>query len=497
VTPEKPLQTSPSNERKWVLLLCCLAAIHVFVFCAAFPFFNNVDECAHFDLVLKYSHGEIPRHLGAVGKDALGYIAIYDTPEYFWPSNKFYPAEQFRPPWTLSKEEMSAALLTREQRRANTANHEFSQAPLYYVVAGLWFDLTRWTGLELYCVRFLNIVFIVALVWLGHAAARMIFPENHFMRIGVPAMLAFLPQSAFYSINNDVLSPLSFGAAFICLVQLCRADIPGVKLGITTGLTFAATYLTKISNLPLLFVAAAIILIKAWLLIRSGKWHSSSRAFAALALVAGLPIACWLVWCKLIYGDFTGSAAKIHILGWTPKPFADWLHHPIFTPHGLWFFASENLASFWRGELAWHHRRLALPAADTVYVIASVCFPSLAVFAASRLKMATTAQRQALLLGFGCCLAALAFLGFLSIIYDFHNCIYPSREYPYFISGRLMLGALVPFMLLFMFGLDCALKHFSTVAKFIVLAAILLFMLVTEIIADWPVYTSPYNWFHM
>ena len=50
-----------SRERKIVLLLCALAAIHVFVFSAAFPLFNNVDEAAHFDLVLKYSRGDLPQ----------------------------------------------------------------------------------------------------------------------------------------------------------------------------------------------------------------------------------------------------------------------------------------------------------------------------------------------------------------------------------------------------------------------------------------------------
>jgi hypothetical protein len=54
---------SELNERKWVLLLCVFAAIHVFIFSATFPFFNDVDEQAHFDLVVKYSHGHVPRTL--------------------------------------------------------------------------------------------------------------------------------------------------------------------------------------------------------------------------------------------------------------------------------------------------------------------------------------------------------------------------------------------------------------------------------------------------
>jgi hypothetical protein len=101
------------------------------------------------------------------------------------------------------------------------------------------------------------------------------------------------------------------------------------------------------------------------------------------------------------------------------------------------------------------------------------------------------------LLGFGCCLATLAFLGFLSIIYDFHDCPYPSRGHPYFTSGRLMLGALIPFLLLFIFGLDCTMKRLGVTAKFSILTAIILFMLASEVAADWPVFSCPYNWFHL
>jgi len=42
------------HERSIVLALCVAAACRVFLFSAAFPYFNNVDEPAHFDLVMKY-----------------------------------------------------------------------------------------------------------------------------------------------------------------------------------------------------------------------------------------------------------------------------------------------------------------------------------------------------------------------------------------------------------------------------------------------------------
>ena len=104
---------SELNERKMVLLLCLFAAIHVFIFSAAFPFFNNVDEKSHFDLVVKYSHGEIPRSLAAPCPEALQFIAVYGTPEYVWSPEKL-PDKQFPPPpWTLPMEKIAQNLVRR------------------------------------------------------------------------------------------------------------------------------------------------------------------------------------------------------------------------------------------------------------------------------------------------------------------------------------------------------------------------------------------------
>ena len=36
-----------------------------------------------------------------------------------------------------------------------------------------------------------------------------------FIRLAVPALIACLPQTTFYAINNDILTPLTFGAAFV------------------------------------------------------------------------------------------------------------------------------------------------------------------------------------------------------------------------------------------------------------------------------------------
>jgi hypothetical protein len=162
------------------------------------------------------------------------------------------------------------------------------------------------------------------------------------MRLGVPAVLAFIPQTAFYSIQNDVLSPLCFGAAFLCLIKLLRAENPAVRLGIFTGLALAATFLVKMSNLSLLAVSAAAVLFKTVQLAKAGKLRAAFPSLLALTLCAGLPMAAWSAWCKHTFGDFNASEQKILFLGWTHKPFAEWWHHPIFTLQGYRLFCPTS-----------------------------------------------------------------------------------------------------------------------------------------------------------
>jgi len=500
--PDSATTFPESQERKVVLLLCCLAAVHVFIFSAAFPPINNTDEQAHLDLSVKYSQGHLPRSLEPIAPESMQYIAVYGSVEYLWPPKDF-PGGQFPPPpWTLPMDQVAGGLLAREAAWQGL-NHESSQPPLYYALAGGWWRLGKACGLDggtlFYWLRFSNILLVAVLVWLGYAAARMVFPGPGFPRIAVAALLAFMPQSAFYSIENDVLSPLAFGAVFLCVVLWLRAEVPDVRLGILTGLAFAATFLTKMTNLPLLFVAGIMVLLKIRRLAGTGKLRAALPALAALLACTAPPVVAWMTWCKSHFGDLTGSAAKVAVLGWTVKPFGAWWHHPIFTPQGFWTFLSNLLATFWQGEFLWHFEPLASTTVNLVYVIASLGLVALAAVALVSPKASATAT-QRLALGFGLVsfVAAVAFLGFLSIIYDFHDCFRPSRELPYFTSGRMILGALIPFLLVFVYGLDRGLSFSrSRRLSWLVLAGVILFMLSSEAAIDWPVFFSRYNWYHM
>jgi len=381
-------------------------------------------------------------------------------------------------------------------------NLESSQPPLYYALAGLWRNLGKAIGLRggdlLYWIRFLNVPMIAALVWLGYVAARMVFPENGFARIGVPTLLAFLPQSSFYSIQNDALSALCFGAVFILLLRLLREE-PTVRLGLATGLALAATYLTKLSNLPLLAISAVLVILKLRLLSKAGKVREGFPAMALLILSAGIPISLWRAWSKFNFGDAMGSETKIALLGWTHKAFADWWSHPIFTPKGFFVFFSHLVASFWRGEFLWHSQTLSSSTVDTIYFVLSIIFVGVAMVALSRrASLPIAPQQQALWLSLATCFSMVAFLGFLSIIYDFHKCFYPSREHPYFTSGRLMMGVLIPFSLLFVYGINRGFGRMRNGwVRPLFLAALVLFMLISEVAVNWPVFSSRYNWFAM
>jgi hypothetical protein len=62
----EPVKNDPSDpsvlgSRNMVLVLTLLAAAHVIVFSAALPFFNNMDEAWHLDLVSRYAQGDVPR----------------------------------------------------------------------------------------------------------------------------------------------------------------------------------------------------------------------------------------------------------------------------------------------------------------------------------------------------------------------------------------------------------------------------------------------------
>jgi hypothetical protein len=491
------------QERKLILLFSAIAAVRVFTFSAVFPFFNNVDEQAHVDLVMKYARGDVPRDLGHFSAEAAYYLALYGTPEYFTAPQQFATGEFPQPNWMLPVDNRHNVVEVTKTWWESHENHESGEPPLYYVIAGAWLNLGRASGIKggwlLYWIRFLNVFVAAALVWVGFTAAKLVFPDRQFAQLGVPLLLAVWPQSVFYSVQSDVLSPLYFGVAFAGLVKLLQAELPSLPLAIWTGLALAATCLVKTSNLPLLAVGSMVVGLKVRQLAPTRRLRANIGSLSALVLSTTLPIALWFAWSYHTFGDLTATGSKIEFLGWTRKPVGNWWPHPIFSLHGLNEFWPELIASFWRGEFIWHGQRLSSALADRFYWISSALAIGLATLSLLPcLAKVTYLQRQSLWLALLSFAALVVFVALLSIAFDFGGCVYPSREHPYFTSGRLLGAAAIPFFLLYARALDWTMSRMTrNWLRQFVIGGIVFVLLISQALLNWPAFSSHYNFFHM
>jgi hypothetical protein len=92
--------------------------------------------------------------------------------------------------------------------------------------------------------------------------------------------------------------------------------------------------------------------------------------------------------------------------------------------------------------------------------------------------------------------ASVLFLAALSIPFDFHQCFYPSRAYPYFVSGRIISGTILPFTLIYLIGLEYLWRPIRIyVHPIFLVLAICIFVLCVEISIRSVVFHSQFNFF--
>jgi 4-amino-4-deoxy-L-arabinose transferase-like glycosyltransferase len=501
--PLKPETASTTRVKEWRLIgIFCLAAMaRIFLFNAAFPFFNNVDEQFHFDTIIKYAHGYVPRPAtNYFDHESARLIATYSTPEYFHAAGEF-PGGRLPPPvWQSSPAQSGPYIASGTEYWLARRSNESYSPPLYYWLGGLWYNLGKFSGMSglrlLYWLRFSNLLFYGLLIVFGYLLCRSMFPENRSVYLGVPLVLVFFPQDLYYTLNSDVPSALFFALSLFGLNELLRKKRPMVLYPLV-GAAVGATFLIKLTDI---FIAVPLALYT-WLLFvrasRRGRPGGEAARLALLWIVAAIPSALWVGWNLHAFGEATATGEKVAMLGWTKKPLDMILLHPIFTPDGFSFFTSELLRTFWRGELVWGLKRLSWGVADGFYVFSSIALLLFAVvigFMERKNKDALFTRVVCL----SCYLTGAAVLVYLSIRFDFGNCWYPSRENPYFTSGRLLSGATVPFLCLYVESLAFLLAKISRrLNPLYVLGVTGTLIILIEIVIKAPVFLSPYNFFHM
>jgi hypothetical protein len=491
------------GEQIFVIALCILAAARVFVYSAAFPFFNNVDEQMHFDLVTKYSVGDVPKEeLSNYSRRAAELIVLYGTPEYFHGPANFPNGRIPSPVWKIPKVHTTPEFERTVSQWQQRGNHESASFPAYYAIAGLWSAAGRSVGLTggyfLYWIRFLNVPLFAALVYLSYLIGRTLARDNPLQRLALPMLTAFFPQDVFYSINSDVLSPLLFAISLFMLLQLYFKN-RSLLYHALAGSAVAGCFLVKVSNLAVLVLLGLIVMLKVKHLREEGRLTEHLPRLLVLILTTFVPISLWLARNFLLFGNLTGSAHKAEVLGWTVKSLGQIGDHPIFSIRGSLYFLKELTATFWRGEFVWHLEHIKLPWMDIFYAASSAIFIGTCSIALV-LKRTGTSKEYRFLLTMSLLTVATSvlLLAALSVAFDFGNCWYPSKESPYFTSGRLILCSLLPFLLLYVDGFG---RLFSRWKKPAVPVVVLLLILTVITVSEWAisrhVFLSPYNWFHL
>ena len=487
-----------SYEPQLIIVICLLAALRVFLYSAAFPFFSNIDEQAHFDLVMKYSKGYIPKSIENMSIESAYYIPRYESPEYFnAPENQ--PNGIFQsPPWTKPESAMQRYYSEGTVYWSNNyLNHELSQAPLYYVIAGSWTNLGKLLGIGggymLYWIRFLNILFMVALVVIARKTAIELFPEDPFFRIGIPLLVAFIPQDSYYCIQNDVLSPVAFGVTFLLLIKYINTEFKSNILAFGAGLSLSLTMLVKVSNLPLFPICITSSLL---LFIRTQRINRTHYITLMLFISSALiPVTIWFLRNYFVFGDLTGSEEKIKILGWTHRNISEWFQHPIFTFTGITEFTTGIISTFWRGEMIWWTKPIADSISDMFFILSTLIFIIAGIFINKNNNKLFSQSNKIAIASF---ISVILFMILLSISFDFGNCENPSRMHPYFVSGRLISGVLIPFGILYLQGMNTILfKIRDQKIKLYILASAVVIITALEYINHIPVFESKFNFFNL
>jgi hypothetical protein len=116
-----------------------------------------------------------------------------------------------------------------------------------------------------------------------------------------------------------------------------------------------------------------------------------------------------------------------------------------------------------------------------------------------RRPLAVADRKERALIWLLCGIAApVGLLAMTSIAFDFGNCAAPSRDFPFFVAGRLASGALIPFLLLYLHGLDRIFPRAQrSRPQLLILAGLVLLLIISEIKLTRPVFSSEYNWFHL
>jgi hypothetical protein len=498
-TPGDFARSRVRGDTLFVCLLCAFAAIRVFFGAAALPFFADTDENSHFDLVHKLARGQWPGGRLALldpettrDLETIGLAVYYGSPEFVIPREN-YEDKKYPPPvgdWPKG-DRKTGYVEGMTEYYLKHPNHEVHEPPVYYALAAVWYRAGRLFGISpaagVYWIRFLNAPLYAALVALSYRFGRAYF--GHETGLAVAALTAFFPNTVFFTISNDVLSPLVGVLALGLTLRWLDEERPSAALSAAIGTVAAAAVLIKLTNMAIIGLIAVALLIRVR---RSGSASAAVKASWPLLASAMLPLLLWGCRNRLVLGDWTGTAGKAASETWTPKPFLLWFDHPLFTFEGSSGYLKKLCVSFFSGDVTWNGAPVHFEVGEVLLLVATAVLPAVGFAATVR----SSHTRLAALLSGLLVVAYVAEMAVISLPWDFGLCQYPSRTFPFFAMGRYAMGCLVPFLCLFVAGLGVLLGRWRVLFAVAVTAVVVLMAGMQWTFVRMTI-SSQYNWFHL
>lgn len=503
ITATERVEAFLKRKQSWIAgSMCCFALLRILIFAAGFPLFNNVDEQDHYEMVYRYAHGFVPKKtLPQTDPEMARVFTLYGSPEYFVSGDLLRSLGLNVPiaelPAPMKEVQYQRVFDTWMKQSA----FEAQSPPVYYMVAGVWYRLGAFLGWRewalAYWVRFLSALVYAVFVWISFLFIKQVYPDRTFLCVAVPVFLATFPQDVFFGMNRDIFSPL-LAASVLLLVFRAMEQESGWRSELIGGAFLTGlSFLTDVSNF-VLFAVLGLVLYK--LGARLAKDQGAGREFAAVlaaATAALLPPLLWMARNRAVLGDLTGSRAKTAYLGWTIKPWHEMLQHPILTLHGMNLFIGDLIPMYWRGEFFWHGTAIRWHMADVFYVGSSyLMLVGFALYLWRDDQGGSQSGRLSNYFSLYLVMASVLFLAAISLPFDFHQCFYPSRAYPYFVSGRIISGTILPFALIYLTGLEYLWRPIRKyVHPIFPVVAICVFILCVEISIRSAVFHSNFNFF--
>lgn len=460
---ETQLQTSvpevsiPSRVNGFIVAVCLAAGLRILIFSIGLPFFP-LDEELHFDAIHKFATGyTATRDLPGFDPTSAELIELYHSPEFL---KDPLPGKPFLPlPWWCNptREHLPPELAYRVNEWLELRNVEINAPPLYYVIGANWYKMGRLLGYSgiflLYWLRSLNAIVYALFVAISWLFVKECYPENSYLHVSVPLFLAVFPQDALLFMIPNAMAPVFVAGLLLLLARLVRQPLRKMWFYLGVGLCAASAALVGFGN----FLIAIPLAIAVWSILGELRAvaDKSRRTTGVIAMltVAAVPIGLWLMRNRVILGDWSGSKTKQQYLGWSIQPFAHILRHPLFTWSGASYFFNTLSRNFWRGEMYWH----AVPRVawfDPIYLFGSILCCGAFVVLLFRSPREGSLKRFADFSSGAMVVGSVLFLMAISIPFDFGHCFYPSRARPYFVSGRIIIGVLLPFAIMFLRGLQ-------------------------------------------